>query len=81
MPVISVVERSVPDTGTGWCSSTDCSPWTSIAGLKSPSFEKTPPDPAEFNTTGIVGSICWSMSIEFSVVNDRSSVPAPTPRA
>ena len=52
-----------------------------MAMLKSPSFEKTLPDPAEFSTTGIVGSTCWSMSIEFSVVKARSSVPAPTPRA
>ena len=40
MPVMVVTDSTVPATGSGPCSSTDCSPWTSMAGLKLPSWAK-----------------------------------------
>ena len=79
MPVISVWLVTFPDTGIGWCRRMPCSPWTSIAQLKSPRLDNPPP--MVVSTTAIVGSTCWSMSMEFSVTNGSSSVPAPTPRA
>ena len=50
MPVMVVTDSTVPSTGSGACSSTDCSPWTSMAGLKVPIWAKAPPPPG--TTTG-----------------------------
>ena len=78
-PVISAVVEARPCGSSSRWSTIRCSPWTSIAGLNDPMVPNTPETSASVTT--IVGSARWVMFIEFSVVNARSSVPAPTPRA
>ena len=85
MPVTLLTVRTLPSTGIGWWSWIACSPWTSIVKLKSPMLpSELPPIPA---ITANVGSTCWSMPREFSVVKGSSDAssgsiePAPTPTA
>ena len=79
MPVISATVLTVPSTGNSRCSVMRCSPCTSIAGLNDPMLPNTPLTSAIVTTW--VGRARWVTFMEFSVVNARSSTPAPTPRA
>ena len=52
MPVMVVTDSTVPSTGRGACSSTDCSPWTSMAGLKLPIWPNALPPPSDHDREG-----------------------------
>jgi hypothetical protein len=79
MSATSLTTDSLPAAGSGACSRMDCDPCKSMAQLNFPIL------PAAANAgqqiTAKVGSTCWAMSWLLSVVNARSSVPQPTPRA
>jgi len=82
MPVTVDTTETLPSTGSGRCSSKDCSACTSIAGLKSPKLRANRPWAA---STANVGSTRCSMPWQFSVLNSSSlsgsPSPAPTPTA
>ena len=83
MPATVVVIETLPSVGTSPCSAMDCSPWTSMAGSKSPIEERPPAWPMMVVK---VGSTRCVTPAEFSVVRSNSkpvgsSAPAPTPRA
>ena len=84
MPATVVVIDTVPLVGTSPCSAMDCSPWTSMAGSKSP-MESRPPPPCPMMVVKVGSTRCVTPS-EFSVVRSSSNpvgsrAPAPTPRA
>src|SRR5271155_5492771 len=75
----SVTTDSLPAAGSGACTRIPCEPCNSMAQLNDPTLPAAPN--AGQQITAYVGSTCWSMSWLFSVVNDKSSSPAPTPSA
>src|ERR1700756_721184 len=79
MSATSDTTDSFPAAGSGPCSRMDCDPCKSMAQLNFPI--RAPAPNAGQQITAKVGSTCWVMSWLLSVVNDKSSVPAPTPRA
>src|SRR5262249_23040113 len=84
MPVTVEVTVTSALTGSGRCSTNDCSPWTIWNGSTSPQLGPRAPR-AWAARTAKVGSTCWATSWLFSVVNGSSvsgsSAPAPTPSA
>ena len=79
MSATSVTTDSLPAAGSGACNRIPCEPCKSMAQLNDPTLPAAPN--AGQQITAYVGSTCWSMSWLFSVVNDKSSSPAPTPSA
>ena len=83
------VDVAVPDTGRAPWRVTVCSPWRiwarGISGAPCTGLTVSPSTPCIPRTTAKVGSTCWGMPCEFSVVNASSSwasePPAPTPSA
>ena len=84
MPATFVTIDTVPSVGISPCKRIACSPWTSMAGSKSPIDSLAPPP---WPTMVVkVGRTRWVTPTEFSVVRSSSnpvgsSAPAPTPRA
>jgi protein gp37 len=67
MPATVLVVETAPSVGMTPCMAMDCSPWTSMAGSKSPSDPR--PAPPRPTMVAKVGSTCCCTSAEFSVVN------------
>ena len=79
MSATSATTDSDPVAGSGADSRISWEPCNSIPALNEPTSPAAP-NPMQ-QITAKVGSTCCAMSWLFSVVNARSSVPAPTPSA
>ena len=79
MSATSDTTLSLPAGGSGANNRIRWDPCSSMPKLNEP-ISAAAPNAGQAMTAN-VGSTCWSMSWLFSVVNARSSVPAPTPSA
>ncbi len=68
-----------PEAGSGANNRISCDPCSSIPQLNDPTLAAAAKPMQQM--TAKVGNTCWVMSWLFSVVNDKSPVPAPTPSA